>query len=58
MKQNHLSLFFEKPLPEDFVFLKTNSNVILTPHIAGWTTQSYYELSNVLAVKVLQAFDS
>ena len=50
--------FFEKPLPEDFVFLKTNSNVILTPHIAGWTTQSYYELSNVLAVKVIQAFDS
>ena len=49
--------FFEKPLPEDFVFLKSNPNVILTPHIAGWTTQSYYELSNVLAQKIIQAFN-
>ena len=47
--------FFEKPLPEDFVFLKSNPNVILTPHIAGWTTQSYYELSNVLAQKIFQS---
>ena len=49
--------FFEKPLPEDFVFLKSNPNVILTPHIAGWTNQSYYELSNVLAQKIIQAFN-
>jgi len=49
--------FFEKPLPEDFVFLKSNPNVILTPHIAGWTTQSYYELSNVLAQKIIKAFN-
>ena len=48
--------FFENPLPEDFIYLKTNPNVILTPHIAGWTTQSYYELSNVLANKILEAF--
>lgn len=50
--------FFENPLPEDFMYLKTNPNVILTPHIAGWTTQSYYELSNVLAKKILEAFGS
>ena len=50
--------FFENPLPEDFMYLKTNPNVILTPHIAGWTTQSYYELSNVLAKKILEAFSS
>ena len=49
--------FFENPLPEDFVFLKTNPNIILTPHIAGWTKQSYYELSNVLALKILAEFD-
>lgn len=48
--------FFENPLPEDFVFLKTNPNVILTPHIAGWTKQSYYELSNVLANKIIEEF--
>lgn len=48
--------FFENPLPEDFMYLKANPNVVLTPHIAGWTTQSYYELSNVLANKILEAF--
>lgn len=50
--------FFENALPEDFVYLKTNPNVILTPHIAGWTTQSYYKLSNVLANKILETFNS
>jgi len=28
-------------------------NVILTPHVAGWTTESYYKLSKVLADKIL-----
>jgi D-3-phosphoglycerate dehydrogenase len=49
--------FFENALPEDFVYLQTNPNVILTPHIAGWTTQSYYKLSNVLVNKILEAFN-
>ena len=49
--------FFEKSPPEDFVFLKSNPNVILTPHIAGWTNQSYYELSNVLVQKIIKAFN-
>jgi len=31
-------------------------NVILTPHIAGWTRESYYKLSNVLAEKILSQF--
>lgn len=29
-------------------------NVILTPHVAGWTKESYYKLSFVLAQKVLK----
>jgi len=28
-------------------------NVILTPHVAGWTKESYYKLSMVLADKIL-----
>ena len=48
--------FFENPLPEDFMYLKANPNVILTPHIAGWTKQSYYKLSNVLANKIIEEF--
>ncbi len=31
-------------------------NVLLTPHVAGWTTESYFKLSDVLANKII-AFD-
>ena len=33
-------------------YLKQSSNVVLTPHIAGWTHESYFKLSNVLAEKI------
>ena len=48
--------FFESELPEAFIYLKNNPNVILTPHIAGWTKESYFGLSNVLADKITEAF--
>ena len=34
--------------------LSQEPNVILTPHVAGWTKESYYKLSLVLAQKVLK----
>ena len=34
--------------------LNNRSNVIITPHVAGWTQESYFKLSNVLADKILQ----
>lgn len=33
--------------------LKTFDNVIMSPHVAGWTEESYFKLSNVLADKIL-----
>lgn len=42
-------LLAEKPWFED---LKTNSKVILSPHVAGWTYESYYKISVVLAEKL------
>lgn len=33
--------------------LKTFENVIMSPHVAGWTKESYFKLSNVLADKIL-----
>lgn len=40
-------------LPEAFQYLKGSSNVILSPHVAGWTKESYVKLSTVLAEKIL-----
>lgn len=54
------SLSFEKlrsaELPEDFLKLQQNEKVLLSPHVAGWTLESYYKLSSVLADKILGEF--
>ncbi len=39
----------------DVTYLRTAPNVILTPHIAGLTRQSFYKLSEVMANKILKA---
>jgi len=33
-------------------YLKQSTNVILSPHIAGWSHESYFKLSNILAEKI------
>lgn len=38
----------------DFQLLAQNPNVILTPHIAGWTFESYVKISTVLGEKIYQ----
>ncbi len=43
--------------PDDFKRLAARNDVLLTPHVAGWTTESYYKLSDVLADKVLNHFN-
>jgi D-3-phosphoglycerate dehydrogenase len=45
--------FFEQDLPEDFKYLLQSDNVILSPHVGGWTQESYFKLSDVLADKIL-----
>lgn len=46
--------FFEEELPEDFSYLIKNYNVILSPHVGGWSVESYYLLSSILADKILE----
>lgn len=46
--------FFEQHLPEAFEYLIHSDNVLLSPHVGGWTVQSYFQLSNVLADKILE----
>ncbi|MBW7870447.1 MAG: hydroxyacid dehydrogenase [Flavobacteriia bacterium] len=39
-------------LPEDFRYLIKSDNVILTPHIAGWTHQSKVKLAEIILSKI------
>jgi D-3-phosphoglycerate dehydrogenase len=39
-----------------FQALIASEKVILTPHVGGWTTESYFKLSDVLADKILAFF--
>ncbi len=45
--------FFEQELPEAFKYLLNSERVILSPHVGGWTIESYFKLSDVLADKIL-----
>ncbi len=45
--------FFEQELPLPFQYLLNSPKVILTPHVGGWTNESYFKLSNVLSDKIL-----
>ncbi|TSA24974.1 MAG: hypothetical protein D4R67_10965 [Bacteroidetes bacterium] len=40
-------------LPDDFRYLLEADNVLLTPHIAGWTEESNIKLARVLVEKIL-----
>lgn len=44
-------------LPEPMQFLIKTENVILSPHIAGWTHESHYKLSWHLADKIIKHFN-
>lgn len=46
--------FFEDEMPEDLNYLLESDKVILTPHVGGWTAESYFKLSDVLADKILE----
>ncbi len=44
-------------LPADWKFLISSEKVILSPHVAGWTHESYRKLSEVMAEKVLKLYN-
>jgi len=46
--------FFEQETPPAFQYLLSAENVILSPHVGGWTKESYFKLSDVLADKILK----
>ena len=46
----------EKKIPKDFLYLTQSEKVILSPHVAGWTKESYIKLSSFLADKIKHFF--
>lgn len=53
-KTSFSNLFESGNCPPAFDYLLHAKNVILSPHVAGWTTESYLRLSQVLAKKINQ----
>lgn len=49
--------FFDQNISSDFQYLLESKRVILSPHVGGWTNESYFKLSNVLADKILSFFN-
>ena len=51
-EQSSFENFFKGALPVDFTYLLEAENVILTPHIAGWTIESKTLLAQVIVDKI------
>lgn len=57
-KSSFENMFSEKSqLPLPFKYLLSSPNVLLSPHVGGWTEESYYKLSNVLLNKINCAYE-
>lgn len=52
-KSSFENMFEGDLLPESFRRLMDSEKVILSPHVGGWTKESYFLLSDVLADKIL-----
>lgn len=52
-KSSFENMFDNASMPDDFSYLLHSNKVLLSPHVGGWTTESYYKLSKVLADKIL-----
>ena len=55
-KSSFENLFLDSEIPKDFKELLKLKNVILTPHIAGWTHQSKEKLSQTIVDKIKAEF--
>lgn len=55
-KTSFENLFANQNLPEAFKYLTQAQNVILTPHVAGWTVESHQKLSQTIVNKIKAKF--
>ena len=50
------NLFTSELMPEAFQYLINSENVILSPHVAGWTTESKIKLAQTIVDKIKAKF--
>lgn len=55
-ESSSFSTSFTDSLPDDIQYLFQSDKVLFSPHVAGWTEESYYKLSSVLADKIEEKF--
>ena len=57
-KASFEDFFSDKQIPEAFKYLLEADNVILTPHIAGWTLESKEKLAQTIVDKIISKFEN
>lgn len=55
-KSSFEDMFTEDKIPEAFQYLIASENVLLTPHVAGWTVESKERLAQTLVDKIKSRF--
>lgn len=55
-KSSFENMFSDNDLPDAFKYLISAENVLLSPHIAGWTIESKEKLAQVIVDKILNQF--
>ena len=55
-KSSFENLFESNEIPADYKFLIQSENVILTPHVAGWTIESKIKLAQTIVDKIKKNF--
>ena len=55
-KTSFEDFFSDEQMPQSFKYLLEADNVILTPHIAGWTLESKEKLAQIIVDKIIDQF--
>ena len=55
-KSSFENLFSDDNMPDAFQYLIASENVLLTPHVAGWTVESNIKLAQTIVDKIQAKF--
>lgn len=56
-KSSFENLFADEHKPQAFEYLLQAENVLITPHIAGWTHESHQKLAQIIAEKIILKYE-